>query len=174
MLYASDISRTHIAYRIRKMPLIPYIKLTYYASVLIFLLVAGSRTYTVEWQTLGILALKLGECGLVYVLCRSSAWDLEIYNLSYLWFSATGCVTVIVVGVMVSFITGQQDLRKLNPKTISPAVFWFKSILPAIGELGEDFVSYYYTKLAAENSNYEVCHIGSWCKWIARSLWSIS
>ena len=32
---------------------------------------------------------------------------LEIYNVSYMWFSAIGAVGVIIIGFLVSLITGE-------------------------------------------------------------------
>ncbi|KAG1670139.1 Sodium-coupled monocarboxylate transporter 1 [Nymphon striatum] len=45
---------------------------------------------------------------------------LYIYRLSYLWLSAIAVVVVLIVGLLVSFITGRQDPKKLNPMLISP------------------------------------------------------
>ena len=69
------------------------------------------------------------------------AWDWPIYRISYLWFSAIGCFTVIIVGLLVSFLTGRQDVKKLNPKTISPAVFWLQKFIPGADQIGAEFVS---------------------------------
>lgn len=64
---------------------------------------------------------------------------LAIYRLSYMWYSATGCFTVIVVGMIISLITGTQNVRKLDPRLVSPGVFWFKRFIPKIDGLGEDY-----------------------------------
>ena len=53
---------------------------------------------------------------------------LGLYKLSYMWYSACGCLTVIVVGLIVSAITGLQDPRKLNPSLICNVgnnMYWF-------------------------------------------------
>lgn len=53
---------------------------------------------------------------------------LSLYELSYMWYSATGCATVVVVGLIVSVLTGMQDPRKLNPALICNTgsnIFWF-------------------------------------------------
>ncbi|XP_037772457.1 sodium-coupled monocarboxylate transporter 1-like [Penaeus monodon] len=65
---------------------------------------------------------------------------LGIYRLSYMWYSATGCFTVITIGLLVSLLTGLQDVRTLDPRTLSPAVFWFRRFIPGIEGLGEDYV----------------------------------
>ena len=53
---------------------------------------------------------------------------MSLYELSYMWYSATGCATVVVVGLIVSVLTGMQDPRKLNPALICNTgsnIFWF-------------------------------------------------
>ena len=45
-----------------------------------------------------------------------------------MWYSACGCLTVIVVGLIVSAVTGFQDPRKLNPALIcntGTTIYWF-------------------------------------------------
>lgn len=63
---------------------------------------------------------------------------LSIYKLSYMWYSATGMATVIIVGMIVSLITGKQNVRKLNPDTLSPGCLLFKRWLPGMEGLGEE------------------------------------
>ncbi len=58
---------------------------------------------------------------------------VPIYEVSYMWFSAIPCMWTIVVGTVVSFLTGPQDPKTLNPKLISPALgglfsFWPRKI----------------------------------------------
>ncbi|KAG7158326.1 Sodium-coupled monocarboxylate transporter 2-like 2 [Homarus americanus] len=65
---------------------------------------------------------------------------LAIYRLSYMWYSATGCFTVIVVGMLVTLVTGKQDVRALDPRCLSPAVLWLKNWIPGLDGLGEDYV----------------------------------
>ncbi|KAK4008520.1 Uncharacterized protein APZ42_013873 [Daphnia magna] len=53
---------------------------------------------------------------------------LDLYNLSYMWYSACGCMTVIVVGLIVSAFTGPQNPRKLNPGLVcntGNTIYWF-------------------------------------------------
>ncbi|XP_045620487.2 sodium-coupled monocarboxylate transporter 2 [Procambarus clarkii] len=64
---------------------------------------------------------------------------LALYHLSYMWYSATGCLTAMMVGMLVSLVTGQQDVRTLDPRCLSPAVTWFKNWLPGLDGLGEDY-----------------------------------
>lgn len=72
---------------------------------------------------------------------------LPIYEVSYMWFSAIACMTCIVVGIIVSFLTGPQDPKKLNPDLISPAfkklfAWWPKFIRNKIDaiDIGSEFV----------------------------------
>ena len=53
---------------------------------------------------------------------------LDLYKLSYMWYSATGCLTVIVAGLIVSVLTGIQNPRTLNPVLICNTgnnLYWF-------------------------------------------------
>ncbi|CAL4162038.1 unnamed protein product, partial [Meganyctiphanes norvegica] len=45
---------------------------------------------------------------------------LALYRLSYMWYSTTGCFIVIIIGMIVSFITGLQDVSELSPLLLSP------------------------------------------------------
>ncbi|XP_018020628.1 sodium-dependent multivitamin transporter, partial [Hyalella azteca] len=79
----------------------------------------------------------------VYII---SSWNSpafltsDLFQLSYMWYSATGCLIVIVVGLIISAFTGTQDLRKLNPKTLSPGFHWVKRIIPGSDKIGLDWV----------------------------------
>ena len=45
-----------------------------------------------------------------------------------MWYSAVGCLTVVVVGLIVSGVTGFQDPKKLNPDLIcnvGDTLYWF-------------------------------------------------
>nr|XP_016854439.1 PREDICTED: sodium-dependent multivitamin transporter [Anolis carolinensis] len=46
----------------------------------------------------------------------------KFYNLSYLWYSAHNSTTVIVVGLLVSLITGPTRGEDVNPRTIFPVL----------------------------------------------------
>ncbi|XP_012935607.1 sodium-coupled monocarboxylate transporter 1 [Aplysia californica] len=43
-----------------------------------------------------------------------------LYTLSYLWYSATAVLTVIVIGLIVSFLTGPTKPSSLDPRLICP------------------------------------------------------
>ena len=43
-----------------------------------------------------------------------------MYRISYIWYSAIGCVIVLITGMIGSFLTGRQDPRCLNRNLISP------------------------------------------------------
>ncbi|XP_078583638.1 sodium-coupled monocarboxylate transporter 1-like isoform X2 [Branchiostoma floridae x Branchiostoma japonicum] len=44
----------------------------------------------------------------------------ELYNISYLYYSLIAVLSVLIVGLIVSFITGAQDPAELDPRLISP------------------------------------------------------
>ncbi|NXM83159.1 SC5A6 protein, partial [Oenanthe oenanthe] len=48
----------------------------------------------------------------------------RFYSLSYMWYSAHNSTTVILVGVLVSLLTGECSMPAvaLDPRTISPVV----------------------------------------------------
>ncbi|XP_023559999.1 sodium-coupled monocarboxylate transporter 2 isoform X2 [Octodon degus] len=52
------------------------------------------------------------------------------YSLSYLYFSAVGCISCILAGILISFITGLQRGEDINPLLIRPVCnlfcFWSK------------------------------------------------
>ncbi|EPQ13092.1 Sodium-dependent multivitamin transporter [Myotis brandtii] len=54
----------------------------------------------------------------------------RLYSLSYLWYSAHNSTTVIVVGLLVSLLTGGMRGRTLNPRTIYPVVPKLLALLP--------------------------------------------
>ncbi|EGV95869.1 Sodium-dependent multivitamin transporter [Cricetulus griseus] len=54
----------------------------------------------------------------------------RFYSLSYLWYSAHNSTTVIVVGLIVSLLTGGMRGRTLNPGTIYPVLPKLLSLLP--------------------------------------------
>uniref|UniRef100_A0A673JWC0 Solute carrier family 5 member 6a n=1 Tax=Sinocyclocheilus rhinocerous TaxID=307959 RepID=A0A673JWC0_9TELE len=45
-----------------------------------------------------------------------------LYSLSYMWYSAHNSATVVVVGLLVSFLTGPSKENELNPGTIYPVL----------------------------------------------------
>ncbi|XP_004710192.1 sodium-dependent multivitamin transporter isoform X2 [Echinops telfairi] len=54
----------------------------------------------------------------------------RLYKLSYLWYSAHNSTTVIVVGLLVSLLTGGMRGRTLNPGTIYPVWPKVLALLP--------------------------------------------
>lgn len=52
------------------------------------------------------------------LLMQGDDGPLGLYRLSYLWYSAVGCFTVVIVGMIVSALTGFQNPRKLDPDLI--------------------------------------------------------
>uniref|UniRef100_A0A8D2JGM2 Sodium-dependent multivitamin transporter n=1 Tax=Varanus komodoensis TaxID=61221 RepID=A0A8D2JGM2_VARKO len=55
----------------------------------------------------------------------------KFYSLSYLWYSAHNSATVIVVGLLVSFLTGPSRGKDVNPRTIYPVLPRLLCCLPA-------------------------------------------
>ncbi|CAG0904702.1 unnamed protein product, partial [Darwinula stevensoni] len=70
-----------------------------------------------------------------------------LYRLSYLWYSMVGCWSVIAIGLVVSWATGMQNTRTLNPKLVSPIFRYLREKLPGalvfrLGlDIGDDYVS---------------------------------
>lgn len=54
----------------------------------------------------------------------------RFYSLSYLWYSAHNSTTVIVVGLIVSLLTGGMRGRTLNPGTIYPVLPKLLALVP--------------------------------------------
>ncbi|XP_022376059.1 sodium-dependent multivitamin transporter isoform X2 [Enhydra lutris kenyoni] len=54
----------------------------------------------------------------------------HFYSLSYLWYSAHNSTTVIVVGLIISLLTGGMRGRTLNPRTIYPVLPKLLALLP--------------------------------------------
>uniref|UniRef100_A0A8C1NWN2 Sodium-dependent multivitamin transporter n=1 Tax=Cyprinus carpio TaxID=7962 RepID=A0A8C1NWN2_CYPCA len=56
---------------------------------------------------------------LIKAVILASVAKTALYSLSYMWYSAHNSATVVVVGLLVSFLTGKKDL---NPGTIYPVL----------------------------------------------------
>lgn len=54
----------------------------------------------------------------------------HFYSLSYLWYSAHNSTTVVVMGLIVSLLTGGMRGRTLNPRTIYPVLPKLLALLP--------------------------------------------
>nr|CAD7449788.1 unnamed protein product [Timema bartmani] len=48
-----------------------------------------------------------------------------LYRMSYLWYSIIGTLTAIIVGLIVSFMTGPRDPRSIDPDLLSPVIHRF-------------------------------------------------
>ncbi|KAK3579427.1 hypothetical protein CHS0354_028225 [Potamilus streckersoni] len=53
-----------------------------------------------------------------------------IYTMSYVWYAGLAVLTTVVVGLIVSFITGKTNPSTLNPKLICPFFDIFFPWLP--------------------------------------------
>ncbi|GAB6023076.1 Sodium-coupled monocarboxylate transporter 1 [Chamberlinius hualienensis] len=62
-----------------------------------------------------------------------------VYSLSYLYYSAIAIWWVVIVGLLVSFITGKTKMELLNPKVISKYVALIIQKCK-LGEVGKDFI----------------------------------
>ncbi|CAH1964545.1 unnamed protein product [Acanthoscelides obtectus] len=51
-----------------------------------------------------------------------------LFRLSFLWITPVGVLTVLIVGSLVSLLTGRRNLKTLDPDLISPVAQW---MLPA-------------------------------------------
>lgn len=47
-----------------------------------------------------------------------------LFRLSYHWITPVGVTTVLVVGIIVSLLTGKTDTRFMDPELISPVCQW--------------------------------------------------
>ncbi|KAK7866109.1 hypothetical protein R5R35_011627 [Gryllus longicercus] len=56
---------------------------------------------------------------------------MALYRLSYLWYGAVGCCLTVLVGLLVSAITGTQRPGDLDPTLISPPVWTLLHALPS-------------------------------------------
>lgn len=45
-----------------------------------------------------------------------------LYRLSFHWINPIGIITVLIVGSIVSYITGPRDLKKIDVELISPVI----------------------------------------------------
>lgn len=50
--------------------------------------------------------------------------EFSIYKISFVWYSTVGTFLVFLVAIPVSYLTGSQDLSKMQAKLISPVVHW--------------------------------------------------
>ncbi|ELW48949.1 Sodium-coupled monocarboxylate transporter 2 [Tupaia chinensis] len=72
--------------------------------------------------------LEEEECGAQWVgqPAIADTW----YSISYLYYSAVGCLGCIVAGVLISFLTGHQKGKDIQPLLIRPVCnlfcFWSK------------------------------------------------
>ena len=55
---------------------------------------------------------------------------LPVYKLSYLWYSATGFILVIVIGMITSGMRGFQNPQKLDPDLVFNVGDTFLCFLP--------------------------------------------
>ncbi|XP_055296157.1 sodium-coupled monocarboxylate transporter 2-like isoform X2 [Sitodiplosis mosellana] len=86
-----------------------------------------------------------------------------LYRLSFMWINPIGILSVLIVGMIASYVSGPQDLKKLNPDLISPVIHRF---LPdECFRVQEDSrcasaepTTELFTLKIGENSRYNDCH----------------
>ncbi|XP_057244674.1 sodium-dependent multivitamin transporter-like [Malurus melanocephalus] len=82
-------------------------------------------------STVGNLTTILATTPLPPTAAPPSPTGLQrFYSLSYMWYSAHNSTTVILVGVLVSLLTGPTPASALDPRTISPVLPWLLCCLP--------------------------------------------
>ncbi|XP_067838507.1 solute carrier family 5 member 6a [Heptranchias perlo] len=54
----------------------------------------------------------------------------KFYSLSYMWYSGHNAATVVIVGLLVSFLTGPMKGEDVNPSTIVPVLRYLLFFLP--------------------------------------------
>ena len=83
---------------------------------------------------------------------------LEIYDLSFMWYTPMSCILCVILGVAVSVITTPQNIKQLNPDLISPLFFNVLRKCPSLAnllfqkkyfesEIGSEYVSILLTTI---------------------------
>ncbi|XP_035946193.1 sodium-dependent multivitamin transporter isoform X1 [Halichoerus grypus] len=78
----------------------------------------------------------------------------HLYSLSYLWYSAHNSTTVIVVGLIVSLLTGGMRGRTLNPRTIYPVLPKLVALLPLSCQKRFHCISYSQVDLSVDTATF--------------------
>ncbi|XP_032705439.1 sodium-dependent multivitamin transporter isoform X1 [Lontra canadensis] len=78
----------------------------------------------------------------------------HFYSLSYLWYSAHNSTTVIVVGLIVSLLTGGMRGRTLNPRTIYPVLPKLRALLPLSCQKRFHCTSYSQVDLSVDTATF--------------------
>jgi hypothetical protein len=67
----------------------------------------------------------------VTAMCFLFRWWIQLYMLSYLWYSLLGFLITIVMGLTVSILTGSLDTCRLDEDLMSPPVRRWLLSLPS-------------------------------------------
>lgn len=79
-------------------------------------------------------------------LCFLLRWWIELYKLSYLWYSLLGFLFTIIMGLTVSILTGSLETCHLDEDLMSPPVRrWLESLPSNIKQ---------FLRLSEEVTNY--------------------
>ncbi len=57
-----------------------------------------------------------------YMLPHDESDVFPLYRLSFHWINPIGVISVLIVGTIVSFLSGPRDLKQIDPELISPVI----------------------------------------------------
>ena len=77
-----------------------------------------------------------------FFFCSNADPFNELYKVSYMWYSAIGCISVVILGIILSLLSGVRDITKIDPRLISPLIHWMNCI-PVFSKIGSNYVSFY-------------------------------
>lgn len=79
-------------------------------------------------MSLKIAVVEVGVVKFIYIYFQTVYPDesdvFPLFRLSFLWITPVGVSTVIIVGIITSFLTGKTDINTLDPDLISPVAQW--------------------------------------------------
>lgn len=69
-----------------------------------------------------IVACEAFNVTLNNVIQHDESGVFPLYRLSFHWINPIGVISVLIVGTIISFLTGPRDLKKIDPELISPVI----------------------------------------------------
>ncbi|KAK3778558.1 hypothetical protein RRG08_061839 [Elysia crispata] len=81
----------------------------------------------------------------------------QIYHISYMWYSLTACLICIIIGLIVSSLSGSRDPKDVNPRLIVPV-------------LDDIFPSYYLPEHTKKYYRFGIDHKGKFEKRLSMFL----
>ncbi|XP_078071328.1 solute carrier family 5 member 6a [Mustelus asterias] len=86
---------------------------------------------TIQNVTTTLATATMATVNLTTVASSASPTGLKkFYSLSYLWYSGHNAATVVIVGLLVSFLTGPMKGEDVNPSTVVPVLRYLLFFLP--------------------------------------------